>query len=90
MSRRTGEAGALKTGKYRLTLTRRSDRFLAGLVDASSVTFVSHVYPDPDSLGSMLGLAHLVETCLGKPTRLGSAALGSSRRSRRSSARTRL
>ena len=70
MSRRTGEAGALKTGKYRLTLTRRSDRFLAGLVDASSVTFVSHVYPDPDSLGSMLGLAHLVETCLGKPTRL--------------------
>src|SRR5438876_6531582 len=70
MSRRTGESGALKTGKYRLTLTRRSDRFLAGLVDASSVTFVSHVYPDPDSLGSMLGLAHLVETCLGKPTRL--------------------
>ena len=25
MSRRTGESGALKTGKYRLTLTRRSD-----------------------------------------------------------------
>src|SRR5438128_3621359 len=70
MSRRTGESGALKTGKYRLTLTRRSDRFLAGLVDASSVTFVSHVYPDPDSLGSMVGLAHLVETCLGKPSRL--------------------
>src|SRR5438128_6493704 len=70
MSRRTGESGALKTGKYRLTLTRRSDRFLAGLVDASSVTFVSHVYPDPDSLASMMGLAHLVESCLGKPTRL--------------------
>src|SRR6266851_3308925 len=70
MSRRIAEAGALKVGKYRLTMTRRSDRFLAGLVDASSVTFVSHVYPDPDSLGSMLGLAHLVETCLGKPTRL--------------------
>jgi nanoRNase/pAp phosphatase (c-di-AMP/oligoRNAs hydrolase) len=34
------------------------------------VTFVSHVHPDPDSLGSMMGLAHLVETCLGKPTRL--------------------
>src|SRR6266849_6149072 len=70
MSRRIAEAGALKVGKYRLTMTRRSDRFLAGLVDAGSVTFVSHVYPDPDSLGSMLGLAHLVETCLGKPTRL--------------------
>ena len=34
------------------------------------MTFVSHVQPDPDSLGSMLGLAHLVESCLDKPTRL--------------------
>src|SRR5207253_1421106 len=49
---------------------RRSDRFLAGLEEFRSVTFVSHVQPDPDSLGSMLGLAHLVETCLDKPTRL--------------------
>jgi nanoRNase/pAp phosphatase (c-di-AMP/oligoRNAs hydrolase) len=49
---------------------RRSDRFLAGLENASRVTFVSHVHPDPDSLGSMMGLAHLVETCLAKPTRL--------------------
>src|SRR5271157_1970648 len=49
---------------------RRSDRFLAGLRDAAVVTFVSHVHPDPDSLGSMMGLAHLVETCLGKRTRL--------------------
>src|SRR5947207_12563056 len=68
MSRRTAEAGAVKSGKYRMTLSRRSDRFLAGLVDAGSVVFVSHVQPDPDSLGSMLGLAHLVETRLGKPT----------------------
>jgi nanoRNase/pAp phosphatase (c-di-AMP/oligoRNAs hydrolase) len=53
------------------TLTRRrSDRFLAGLSEASRVTLVSHVHPDPDSLGSMLGLAHLVETCLHLPTRL--------------------
>lgn len=53
------------------TLTRRrSDRFLAGLAEASRVTFVSHINPDPDSLGSMMGLAYLVETCLGKPTRL--------------------
>ncbi len=49
---------------------RRSDRFLAGLASAESVAFVSHVHPDPDSLGSMLGLAHLVETRLNKPTRL--------------------
>ncbi len=49
---------------------RPSDRFLAGLESASRVTFVSHVHPDPDGLGSMLGLAHLVETCLAKPTRL--------------------
>jgi nanoRNase/pAp phosphatase (c-di-AMP/oligoRNAs hydrolase) len=49
---------------------RRSDRFLAGLKDVDSVTFVSHVHPDPDSLGSMLGLAYLVEKCLGKRTRL--------------------
>ncbi len=49
---------------------RRSDRFLAGLKDVASVTFLSHVHPDPDSLGSMMGLAHLVQTCLGKPTRL--------------------
>jgi nanoRNase/pAp phosphatase (c-di-AMP/oligoRNAs hydrolase) len=52
------------------TVTRCSDRFLAGLEQASQVTFVSHVQPDPDSLGSMVGLAYLVETCLGKPTRL--------------------
>jgi nanoRNase/pAp phosphatase (c-di-AMP/oligoRNAs hydrolase) len=54
----------------RPTRTRASDRFLAGLKPFDLVTFVSHVHPDPDSLGSMLGLAHLVETCLGKPTRL--------------------
>src|SRR5688572_23098829 len=52
------------------SLTRRSDRFLAGLADYETVTFVSHVHPDPDSLGSMVGLAHLVETCLGKTTRM--------------------
>jgi nanoRNase/pAp phosphatase (c-di-AMP/oligoRNAs hydrolase) len=49
---------------------RRSERFLEGLQKATSVTFVSHVHPDPDSLGSMMGLAHLVETQLNKPTRL--------------------
>ena len=59
-ARHNGEAGH----------ARYSERFLAGLANASAVTFVSHVYPDPDSLGSMLGLAHLVETRLNKPTRL--------------------
>src|ERR1700722_1651385 len=49
---------------------RRSDRFLTGLKDVTCVSFVSHVHPDPDSLGSMMGLAHLVEVGLGKPTRL--------------------
>src|SRR5579885_3111494 len=66
MARRSAES----TVNGRATITRRSDRFLAGLAGATAVTFVSHVQPDPDSLGSMLGLAHLVETCLGKPTRL--------------------
>src|SRR6266404_2569669 len=66
MARRSADNGT--NGK--VSYARRSDRFLAGLQEATSVTFVSHVHPDPDSLGSMLGLAHLVETCLEKPTRL--------------------
>ena len=66
MALRRAESGL--NGK--VAVARRSDRFLDGLKDASGVTFVSHVHPDPDSLGSMMGLAHLVETCLGKPTRL--------------------
>ncbi len=49
---------------------RRSDRFIAGLEKAARVTFVTHVHPDPDSLGSMMGLAHLVESKLGLTTRL--------------------
>lgn len=47
---------------------RRSDRFLLGLQSAKRVIFVSHIHPDPDSLGSMLGLSHLVQIRLGKPT----------------------
>jgi len=66
MARRSAEA----TENGRATLSRRSDRFLDGLAQFSSVSFVSHVHPDPDSLGSMMGLAHMVETCLGLPTRL--------------------
>ncbi len=66
MARRSAETAE----NGRATLTRRSDRFLDGLASASSVTFVTHVHPDPDGLGSMLGLAHLVETALGVPTRM--------------------
>lgn len=52
------------------TVSRRSDRFLAGLEDYTGVTIVSHVHPDPDSLGSMVGLAHLIETCAGIPVQI--------------------
>src|SRR4051812_31450534 len=68
MARRSADLDTPRNGKS--TGSRRSDRFLAGLHGAPRVTFVSHLQPDPDSLGSMLGLAHLVETRLGKPTRL--------------------
>jgi nanoRNase/pAp phosphatase (c-di-AMP/oligoRNAs hydrolase) len=66
MAPRSAESGL--NGKC--TTARRSDRFLHGLKDVASVTFVSHVHPDPDSIGSMMGLAHLIEVCLGIPTRL--------------------
>lgn len=49
----------------RSSIARRSDRFLTGLAEFSRVTFVSHVHPDPDSLGSMVGLGYLIESCLG-------------------------
>src|SRR5205085_2213109 len=66
MSRHQLENGV----SFRPTRTRASDRFLAGIKPFDLVTFISHVNPDPDSVGSMLGLAHLVETSLGKKTRL--------------------
>ncbi len=66
MSRPGSEVGL----NGRSTQTRKSDRFLAGLEDFKAVTFVSHVHPDPDSLGSMVGLAHLVDSTLGLPCRV--------------------
>jgi nanoRNase/pAp phosphatase (c-di-AMP/oligoRNAs hydrolase) len=66
MARRSAETAI----NGRSTLTRRSDRFLDGLADVTCVTFISHVHPDPDGLGSMMGLSHLVETTLGIPTRM--------------------
>lgn len=69
MARRSAEPeSGSNNGKSGTFGLRRSDRFLSGLTAADRVVFVSHVQPDPDSLGSMLGLAHLVETKLGKPT----------------------
>ena len=62
MSRESGEtSGQCKSS----TISRRSDRFLAGLEAFRGAVLVSHVHPDPDSLGSMVGLAHLIETCVG-------------------------
>src|SRR5207248_5664167 len=55
MSRQNADPGV----NGRFPLARRSDQFLAGLAHVPRVTFVSHVQPDPDSIGSMLGLAHL-------------------------------
>ncbi len=52
------------------TMARRSDRFLTQLSEYKRVSLVTHVNPDPDSLGSMMGLAHLIEAKLGISTRL--------------------
>jgi nanoRNase/pAp phosphatase (c-di-AMP/oligoRNAs hydrolase) len=52
------------------TISRRSDRFLVGLEAFRGAILVSHVHPDPDSLGSMVGLAHLIETCVGIPVQI--------------------
>jgi nanoRNase/pAp phosphatase (c-di-AMP/oligoRNAs hydrolase) len=68
MARRSADPDSCNGNGKPATGLRRSDRFLAGLQAADRVVFVSHVHPDPDSLGSMLGLAHLVESRLGKPT----------------------
>lgn len=67
MGRQRAEPDSAIT-KSGLTGLRRSDRFLLGLAAFDRVVFVSHVQPDPDSIGSMLGLAHLVESRVNKPT----------------------
>ena len=51
-----------------LNRRNRSERLLAALAPFARVVVVSHVNPDPDSLGSMLGVKALVEACFpGKP-----------------------
>lgn len=56
-----------KPSRDGLAAARPSERLLDELRSAERVVFVSHVQPDPDSLGSMLGLAHLVERTLRRP-----------------------
>src|ERR1043165_5980421 len=58
------------TALAKSAVARRSDRFLAGLEEYDGVTIVSHVHPDPDSLGSMVGLAHLIESTIGLPVQV--------------------
>ncbi len=71
MARKSADGGSgcsqPRNGK---TARTRSDEFLQSLASARSVTLVAHVHPDPDSLASMLGLAHLVESQLHRPARL--------------------
>lgn len=67
MARRSADSDSIPRSSTGL---RRSDRFLAGLQNTERVVLVSHINPDPDALGSMLGLAHLIESRLTKPTLL--------------------
>ncbi len=67
MSRECGETSGQSKSS---TFSRRSDRFLGGLEAFRGAVLVSHVHPDPDSLGSMVGLAHLIETCVGIPVQI--------------------
>jgi nanoRNase/pAp phosphatase (c-di-AMP/oligoRNAs hydrolase) len=45
-----------------------SNRLLHSLEDVPGVVLVSHVHPDPDSLGCMMGLAYLIKKKLKKPS----------------------
>ncbi|HMP04121.1 MAG TPA: DHH family phosphoesterase [Gemmatales bacterium] len=45
----------------------KSEKLLRSLAKHESVVLLSHVHPDPDSLGSMLGLRHLIKTRLKLP-----------------------
>ncbi len=61
-------AGDVRNGIPKTMGLRRSDRFLSGLNAYDRVVFVTHIHADPDGLGSMFGLAHLIETLTEKPT----------------------
>jgi nanoRNase/pAp phosphatase (c-di-AMP/oligoRNAs hydrolase) len=67
MPRESAETGGQNKSS---TISRRSGRFLAGLEAFRGAILVSHIHPDPDSLGSMVGLAHLIETCVEIPVQI--------------------
>ncbi len=48
--------------------TLRSDRFLRAVGKHKGAVLVSHVHPDPDSLGAMMGLRFLIQEKLGLPS----------------------
>ncbi len=48
----------------------KSDRLLKILSKYEGVVLLSHIHPDPDSLGSMMGLDHLIRTKLNIPVTL--------------------
>jgi nanoRNase/pAp phosphatase (c-di-AMP/oligoRNAs hydrolase) len=47
-----------------------SERLIRGLTGYQGVALVSHIHPDPDSMGSMLGLAQLIDAKLHLPVKL--------------------
>jgi nanoRNase/pAp phosphatase (c-di-AMP/oligoRNAs hydrolase) len=62
------ESDAESDSELELMRLTRSERLLRTLAPFGRVVIVSHVNPDPDSLGSMLGVKTLIETRLpGKP-----------------------
>src|SRR5262245_31750111 len=71
MARKSADCGGGCSQPFNGQATQlRSDVFLQGLAQSQQVTLVAHVHPDPDSLASMMGLAHLVQTQLHKTATL--------------------
>ncbi|MCS7159836.1 MAG: DHH family phosphoesterase [Gemmatales bacterium] len=62
--------GAARNGPSGRTGESRSGALLASLQQFRGVYLISHINPDPDSLGSMAGLAWLIRHKLNLPTQL--------------------
>lgn len=61
-----GKTNTSKNGDSEHGSNTASEKLLDRLQDYKSIILVSHVHPDPDSLGSMLGLAYLFKKKLKK------------------------